>query len=421
MMMKQMFSILIPVLLGVGFCFTACNKSVHPLDKPSAGKLSNTLSNVAAQSVAANPNYQLIWADEFNATGSFDNNSWSYCPRNGASWGTYLTSTPDYAYLDGQNLVVKMDNAVIPGDNVPYHSGGIQSMNKVNFRYGKLEVRAKMKEGQGSWPAIWLMPEPAFQYAGWPGCGEIDLMEHVNFANSVKHRTHRLNGNLPNVSSQYVKNDYNLYTLEWTPDDVKMFVNGAHRFTYSRVAGGGWQQWPFDVPFYIILNQSGGVGWPGPITNSHLPFYMYVDYVRLYKLSVATNGGFESGSLSPWDAWPSSGSTAGVVSNNAHSGTHAVRLQGGEASVEQTITGLTPNTTYIVGAYAKLANTGGGVCVGVKNYGGSTIDNTVTNVAYEMKQVTFTTGATNTSATIYFYKNGVSNTAYADDFYLEKQ
>ncbi|WP_164714275.1 family 16 glycosylhydrolase [Chitinophaga rhizosphaerae] len=419
--MKPMFLISIPALLGVCALFTACQKPASPMEKASGHKPGATLSNVAARSVAANPNYQLIWADEFNATGAFDPNNWEHSPRGGSAWNTYLTSTADYAYLDGQNLVVKMDNAVIPGDNVPYHAGAVRSMNKVNFRYGKLEVRAKMKEGQGSWPAIWLMPEPAFQYASWPGCGEIDLMEHVNFANSVKHRTHRQNGNLPNVSSPYVKNDYNLYTLEWTPDDVKMFVNGAHRFTYSRVAGGGWQQWPFDVPFYIILNQSGGVGWPGPVTNSHLPFYMHVDYVRLYKLSVATNGGFESGSLSQWDAWPSSGSSAGVVSNNAHSGMYAVQLQGGVASVEQTITGLIPNTTYILGAYAKLANAGGGASVGVKNYGGSAIGSLVTDVTYKMKQVTFTTGATNTSATIYFYKNGVTNTAYADDFYLEKQ
>jgi beta-glucanase (GH16 family) len=418
--MKQMFLFSIPALLGIGTFFSACNKPTNLLDKTSGDIRNSTLNNAVAQSVVASPNYQLIWADEFNATGAFDTSHWEYSPRGGSAWSQFLTPALDYASLDGQHLVVKMDNAVIPGDNVPYHSGGLRSMNKINFRYGKLEVRAKFTEGRGSWPAIWLMPEPATQHAGWPGGGEIDVMEHINNDNYVYHVTHRYNSSSSSATTPHIKNDFNVYTLEWSPSAVQVSVNGALRYTYSRVAGGGWQQWPFDVPFYIILNQSGGAGWPGPITDADLPFYMQVDYVRLYKLSVAANGGFESGSLSPWGAWQPAGN-ATIVSDNVHSGTKAVRLQGGETSVEQTITALTPNTTYVVGAYAKLANTGGGVTIGVKGYGGSAIGSVVTDTTYKLKQITFTTGAANTSATIYFYKNGTSNTAYADDFYLEKQ
>jgi hypothetical protein len=109
-----------------------------------------------------------------------------------------------------------------------------------------------------------------------------------------------------------------------------------------------------------------------------------------------------------------------VVTTNFRSGTKAIRQQGGETSLEQEITGLTPNTTYVFGGYGKVSATGQSVLLGVKNYGGLAQDAQVTSTAYQNAAVTFTTGASNSSATVYMYKPN-AGTAYGDDFYLNQQ
>lgn len=231
--------------------------------------------------------WTLVFEDNFNATGSFDTSKWSYCTRNTSNWAKYLTSTSDYASLDGSNLVLKMDNKTISGDAVPYHSGGIQTSGKVAFKYGKVEVRAKFTQGAGSWPAVWMMPESPVAYGGWPNSGEIDIMEHVNNENVIHQTVH--NGAVTNSngvssvtkSSSYNVNDYNTYGIIWQESKIEFYLNGVLTSTYNKPANATSAQWPFDKPFYLILNQSGGAGWPGPITDSNLPFQMRVDWVRI--------------------------------------------------------------------------------------------------------------------------------------------
>ncbi|MBB2144857.1 family 16 glycosylhydrolase [Pedobacter sp. LMG 31464] len=228
----------------------------------------------------------LIFEDNFNTTGGFDNTKWSYCSRSTPAWASYLTSSSDYASLDGSNLVLKMDNKVIAGDAVPYHSGGIETMGKFSFLYGKVEVRAKFTQGTGSWPAIWMMPVTS-TYGGWPNSGEIDIMEHVNNENVIHQTVH--NGAVTNASgvssvttaSSYNTSDYNTYSIIWTETKIEFYVNDVLKSTYNKPANATSAQWPYDKPFYLILNQSGGLGWPGAINNSHLPFQMQVDWVKI--------------------------------------------------------------------------------------------------------------------------------------------
>lgn len=177
--------------------------------------------------------WTLVFEDNFNATGSFDTSKWSYCTRNTSNWAKYLTSTSDYASLDGSNLVLKMDNKTISGDAVPYHSGGIQTSGKVAFKYGKVEVRAKFTQGAGSWPAVWMMPESPVAYGGWPNSGEIDIMEHVNNENVIHQTVH--NGAVTNSngvssvtkSSSYNVNDYNTYGIIWQESKIEFYLNGV--------------------------------------------------------------------------------------------------------------------------------------------------------------------------------------------------
>ncbi len=233
--------------------------------------------------------WAMVFEDNFNAIGGFDNTKWSYCSRNTSSWSKYLTATADYASLDGNNLVLKMDNKIIPGDAVPYHSGGIETNGKFSFTYGKVEVRAKFSQGQGSWPAIWMMPATPVSYGGWPNSGEIDIMEHVN-NESVIHQTLH-NGSVTNAngassatkSSSYTVSDFNTYGIIWEENKIEFYLNGVLKNTYTKPTNATSAQWPYNRPFYLILNQSGGAGWPGPITDSNLPFQMQVDWVRVYK------------------------------------------------------------------------------------------------------------------------------------------
>ena len=232
--------------------------------------------------------WTMIFEDNFNTTGGFDNSKWSYSSRiNSVAWAKYLTSSPDYASLDGSNLVLKMDNKVISGDAVPYHSSGIETSGKFSFTYGKVEVRAKFNQGMGSWPAIWMMPASPVAYGGWPNSGEIDILEHVNNENVIHQTVH--NGAVTNSngvssvtkSTAYNVSDYNTYGMIWTETKIEFYLNGTLTNTYTKPANATSVQWPYNKPFYLILNQSGGAGWPGPITDNHLPFEMLVDWVRV--------------------------------------------------------------------------------------------------------------------------------------------
>ncbi|KQM69271.1 hypothetical protein ASE74_04455 [Pedobacter sp. Leaf216] len=412
--------------LAICAAISACSKdemksaNAQTFNKPEAGE---NLSIASAQFVAT-PGYQLVWSDEFNSTGSFDADKWEYAPRGTVAWNKYLTSSTSYVSQDGSNMQFRMDNATIAGDPVPYHSGGVRSLGKFSIAYGKIEVRAKFTQGQGSWPAIWMMPEPATAHSGsWPACGEIDIMEHVNNEANIHHTIHNsvvTNANGSSTATKaapYNTTEFNTYAIEWDPSAIKFYVNGTLQYTYSKSTSGGWQQYPFDVPFYVILNQAGGAGWPGAITNSNLPFSMQVDYVRVYKLSLLGNGGFEGTSIAPWTSW---GGTVSVVTGNARTGSKSLKETGAESSLEQVITGLTPNTTYKFAGYAKVSAAGESVSIGVKNYGGSAIAIPISTTSYSLGSVSFTTGASNTSATLYFYKPA-TGTVYGDDFYLEKQ
>lgn len=234
--------------------------------------------------------FTLIWSDEFDKSGSFDSSKWSYAKRGHVAWNKFITQDEAYVYQKNGNLVLRMDNRKIPGDTMSYHSGGIQSSTKFNLKYGKVEVKAKFTQGKGSWPAIWMMPEPEYAKGTWPDCGEIDIMEHVN-NEPVIHQTlhnaaHTAKSGVSTAtkSSVYNVNDYNVYSMIWTPSKIQFYLNNDLKYTFTKQQESGNKQWPYDVPFYIILNQAGGAGWPGKLNEADLPFQMEVDYVRVYDL-----------------------------------------------------------------------------------------------------------------------------------------
>lgn len=235
------------------------------------------------------PKWKLMFSDKFNGKGPFDERKWGYSSRGKAAWTRYLTASPDYAYKKGGKLLLKMDKADIPGDSVPYHSLGIQTAGKFSLLYGKVEVRAKFSKGKGSWPAIWMMPEGSGAYGGWPNSGEIDIMEHVNNEPVIhqtihnRARTNEKGASTATHQAKYNAGDFNTYGIIWKADAIQFYVNDVLQYTYAKPAGATFQEWPFDKPFYLILNQSGGAGWPGALDEQDLPFEMQVDWVKVYQ------------------------------------------------------------------------------------------------------------------------------------------
>lgn len=232
--------------------------------------------------------WKLIFEDEFNTAG-FDTRFWSYCTRANPDWAKYLTpSSSTVNTAEGMLKVRLIKNTNTNIDNVPYLSGGIQTKGKFNFKYGKVEVRAKFSNGQGSWPAIWMMPED--RSLSWPACGEIDIMEHINSENQIHQTIHSDFANTqgirnpsPTKITAIDKEAFNVYGVEWHPDRLDFTLNRQITFTFPRINTDKTGQWPFNKPFYIILNMAGGGSWTGAIDEKALPFEMQVDWVRVYE------------------------------------------------------------------------------------------------------------------------------------------
>lgn len=281
--MKTVKLLALLLVIVTGSCTKSTLKKAHD---------SSTLRMTAHKQLTSSDTYELLFADEFDTEGSFDTTKWSYAERWHPAWAKYLTASPNYVNQSSGNLLVRMDNAVVAGDDVPYHSGGIQTTQKFSFKYGKVEVRAKFNQGQGSWPAIWMMPETPVAYGNWPNSGEIDIMEHVNKEDKIHQTVHNATVTDANGSStathavNYQVSDYNTYGIEWSPNKIDFYVNDILQYTYDKPVNATADEWPFDQNFYLILNQSGGAGWPGAIVDADLPFEMQVDYIRVYKVKI---------------------------------------------------------------------------------------------------------------------------------------
>ncbi len=164
--------------------------------------------------------------------------------------------------------------------------------NKANFIYGRFEIKAKLPTGVGLWPAIWMMPVKE-TYGGWPASGEIDIMEQVGYQpDSIHISTHtkelnwqKGNGITKVINVNTATTDFHIYRIDWTPASVLGFIDGKQVFEHLN-NGKGAGFYPFDQPFFIILNVAIGGDWGGKkgVDNSIFPKTMDVDYVRVYEL-----------------------------------------------------------------------------------------------------------------------------------------
>lgn len=237
-------------------------------------------------------NWKLVWQDEFSISGKPDTAKWRAAPRRKPDWACYCFDDTTTAVVHNGTLLLKGIKSEAGTDTTQFQTGCIDTKGKFSFLYGKLEVRAKLPQGGGSWPAIWLMPQDN-KYGDWPRSGEIDVMEHLNFDTIFYQTLHssyidQLNKkDFPKyfATTAFEVGAFNVFGMEWYADRIDFFINGRKTFSYPKIKEDDTAaQWPFDQPFYIILNQALGGKWPGPVNEAHLPQQFEIDYVRVYQL-----------------------------------------------------------------------------------------------------------------------------------------
>ncbi len=242
-----------------------------------------------------NPNWKLVWVDEFNTTGLPDSTKWNYDTRgNTYGWGNNEAQWYNVANLQNTQLsdgTLKITARQEPTSGKNYSSGRLTSKSKGDWKYCKVEVRAKLPSGNGTWPAIWMLSSDN-TYGGWPKSGEIDIMEHVGFDPDTVFSTVHTGKFNHMIGTQVGKkiglptatSEFHIYTTEWDENEIRSYVDGIHYFTFKNNHSGS-DAWPFDQPFHLILNVAigGGLGGKFGIDDSKFPHTLEVDYVRVFQ------------------------------------------------------------------------------------------------------------------------------------------
>lgn len=240
--------------------------------------------------------WELVWEEQFDGDAP-DSAVWTRINRGTSDWNNYMTTADTcYTMRDG-NLVLR-GIAAYEGDNdsVPYLTGGVFTKGKKAFADGRLEICAKLQGAKGAWPAIWMLPDPAFSDAPaerfqWPNGGEIDIMErlsHDTIAYQTIHTyyTYVLGRDTvpPHSAVGPIDPDgYNVYAVEMYPDSLSFYINDIHTFTYPRIETDVEGQFPYDTPFYLLIDMQLGGNWVGEVDPAEVPVEMLVDWVRFYQ------------------------------------------------------------------------------------------------------------------------------------------
>lgn len=230
------------------------------------------------------PGTGLIWSDEFNTDGTPNPTKWGY-DLGAGGWGNqelqYYTSRPENVSVLGGVLKIKAIKENYSGS--AYTSTRMLSKGLFSFKYGKVEVKAKLPAGVGTWPAIWMLGSN-ISTAGWPACGEIDIMEHkgsdVNRIYGTLHYPGRSGGNADG-STKVITNattDFHIYSLDWSASSIKIYVDGQliHSVVNTTAI-------PFNHDFFIILNVAMGGTFGGAVDPLFSSAVMEVDYIRVYQ------------------------------------------------------------------------------------------------------------------------------------------
>ena len=268
-----MRSTLIPVILIFLFAVGCKTKSKVPTDAEREGK-----------------EWKLVWFDDFDSS-RLDPAKWTKVPQGSSDWNRHMTSDPAcYELKDGMLYLKGIVNPDTVKDPRPYLTGGIYTKDKFSFQYGKVEIRAKLECAKGAWPAMWMLAQEN-KYGEYPRNGEIDIMEHLNYDDIIYQTTHsyytlnlKQDKNPPHYGTAKINiAEFNTFGLEWYPNRLVFTVNGKPTFIYPKVKGVDPSQWPYDQPFYLLIDQQLGGNWVGKVNPDDLPVNMIIDWVKIYQ------------------------------------------------------------------------------------------------------------------------------------------
>ncbi|MFO8029026.1 MAG: family 16 glycosylhydrolase [Cyclonatronaceae bacterium] len=251
--------------------------------------------------------WQLVWSDEFD-TQTLDTTKWEYMIGTGSQYGLvgwgnnelqYYTDREENIFIEDDKLHIRALNESYRTRN--YTSARIRSIDNADFRYGKFEIRARLPEGQGLWPAIWMLPTDNI-YGGWPQSGEIDIMELVGHEPDVVHGTVHYGAPWPDnkekgghytLSEGNFSDDFHVFTIEWIPERITWYVDDNFYY-FVTPAHLSPEHWPFDQKFHFLLNVAVGGTWPGsPDATTEFPQEMIVDWIRVYQDAELTSSEFD--------------------------------------------------------------------------------------------------------------------------------
>lgn len=241
---------------------------------------------------------KLVWSDEFNIAGLPDSSKWNYDLGNGCpdvcGWGNheleyYTARRSENARVENGHLVIEARKENYEG--FKYTSARMVTKGKGDWKYGRVEVKARLPKGRGIWPAIWMLPTE-WKYGGWPKSGEIDIMEFVGYMpDSVFGTIHTeayngVNGLQKSKGKFYtdLNTAFHEFAIEWSPEEISFFIDDRLYHVYKN-DHRGTASWPFDQSFHLILNVAVGGDWGGKfgVDESVYPQKMEVDYVRVYQ------------------------------------------------------------------------------------------------------------------------------------------
>ncbi len=327
----------------------------------------------------------LVWSDEFNTNGAINATHWFHQTQlpNGGSWYNgevqHYTNRITNSFVSNGNLniVAQKESFTDQGISKQFTSARLNS--KFAFKYGRIDVRAKVPKNQGSWPAIWLLgknvKEPGGYYAAsfgttnWPACGEIDMMEYgifpskpANYIQSTLH-TPSSSGNSVNhggiLAPSDISDNFHVYSMNWSPNQITFLLDGVPYYTYNPSIKNA-STWPFDAEQYLLLNIAMG-GVAGTVPSNFTQASMIIDYVRVYQ---NTTPDWVAPSNFTASVKNVTSSTAELLLNATdNNGTITYQVTQGNTTQaffgtsttpkSVVITGLNPNTTYTFAVSAK--------------------------------------------------------------------
>jgi beta-glucanase (GH16 family) len=297
-MLKHAYALLI--FLFVVFNSITCSANKQAGNQTSGPVIEEPKSKREIKTVGFNYDeemlaYELVWSDEFDYIGAPDPRKWEN-EVGGHGWGNnelQYYSKSGNVYVDSGKMIITAKLEEAGGRKVT--STRIRTANKGDWVYGKIEVKAKIPAGLGTWPAIWMLPTDR-RYGGWPASGEIDIMEHVGYNPDVlvmSIHTESYNHVKNTQKSKSVKQsgmmgEFHVYAIEWLPDKIKFFYDGELQYTYNPCAykeNPTYKEWPFDRRFHLLINLAFGGNWGGArgVNYDILPVDYEIDYVRVYQ------------------------------------------------------------------------------------------------------------------------------------------